>query len=102
MKIGKVMGPVHTLHRTNALGKQDFVLVHSDERYLAAVNLSEAEPGDQVLMVTGTAASKFCMDAPVDAVVVAVVDQNRAGSDIPMRNAEKSYEQTLEDAKRPM
>ena len=33
-----------------------------------------AGAGDRVLLVTGTAASKFCMEAPVDAVVVAILD----------------------------
>jgi microcompartment protein CcmK/EutM len=33
-----------------------------------------AGKGDKVLLVTGTVASKFCMEAPVDAVVVAIVD----------------------------
>ena len=31
--------------------------------------------GDKVLLVTGTAASRFCMEAPVDAAVVAILDQ---------------------------
>jgi microcompartment protein CcmK/EutM len=28
-----------------------------------------------VLLATGTVASRFCMDAPVDAAVVAIVDE---------------------------
>jgi len=31
--------------------------------------------GDKVLLVTGTVASRFCMEAPVDAAVVAIIDQ---------------------------
>ena len=30
--------------------------------------------GDHVLLITGTVASKYCMDAPVDAAVVAILD----------------------------
>ena len=30
--------------------------------------------GDRVLLATGTVASRYCMDAPVDAAVVAIVD----------------------------
>ena len=33
-----------------------------------------AGKGDKVLLVTGTVASKFCMEAPVDAAVVAIID----------------------------
>jgi len=31
--------------------------------------------GDKVLLVTGTAAARFCMESPVDAAVVAILDQ---------------------------
>ena len=34
-----------------------------------------AGDGDRVLLVTGTVASRFCMEAPVDAAVVAIIDQ---------------------------
>jgi len=30
--------------------------------------------GDQVLLTTGTVASRYCMDAPIDAAVVAILD----------------------------
>ena len=33
-----------------------------------------AGTGDRVLLVTGTVASRFCMDAPIDAAVVAILD----------------------------
>ena len=33
------------------------------------------ENGDRVLLVTGTAATKFSMEAPLDAAVVAIIDQ---------------------------
>ena len=34
-----------------------------------------AGPGDRVLLAMGTVASRFCMDAPIDAAVVAIVDE---------------------------
>ena len=34
-----------------------------------------AGEGDRVLLATGTVASRYCMDAPVDAAVVAIVDE---------------------------
>jgi microcompartment protein CcmK/EutM len=30
--------------------------------------------GDHVLLATGTVASRYCMDAPIDAAVVAILD----------------------------
>ena len=36
-----------------------------------------AGPGDRVLLATGTVASRYCMDAPVDAAVVAIVDDGK-------------------------
>ena len=30
--------------------------------------------GDRVLLATGTVASRYCMDAPIDAAVVAILD----------------------------
>jgi len=33
-----------------------------------------AGQGDRVILVTGTVASRFCMEAPVDAAVVAILD----------------------------
>ena len=38
-----------------------------------------AGTGDKVLLVTGSAAAKFSMEAPVDAVIVAIVDQEKEG-----------------------
>ena len=38
------------------------------------VHFVGAGPGDQVLLATGTVASRYCMDAPVDAAVVAILD----------------------------
>lgn len=101
MKVGKVIGSMETRRRADSLNQQRFVLVHAGGQDMAAVDQTGAKPGEQVLMVTGPAAAKFCMDAPVDAVVVAVIEQNVLGSEIPMRNAEKSYEQTVADAMKP-
>ena len=34
----------------------------------------------RVLLATGTVASRYCMDAPVDAAVVAIVDEGKQGT----------------------
>ena len=97
MKLGKVMGPLH-LRGAELLDGRDCMLVKLGDGELAAVNRARAKAGDRVLLVTGTPASGLCMDAPVDAVIVAVVDENTAGSDIPARAVDKSVEDTFQDA----
>ena len=47
-----------------------------DEELVAADQVG-AGPGDRVLLATGTVASRYCMDAPVDAAVVAIVDEGK-------------------------
>ena len=41
---------------------------------MVAADQVGAGTGDRVLLVTGTVASQFCMEAPVDAAVVAILD----------------------------
>ena len=59
MKIGTVTGSVWATRKAACLQGQTFLVVR---------------PGDRVLLATGTVASRYCMDAPVDAAVVAIVD----------------------------
>ena len=47
------------------------------EEELVAADQVGAGPGDRVLLATGTVASRYCMDAPVDAAVVAIVDDGK-------------------------
>jgi len=54
---------------------QTFLVVKTSEEELVAADQVGAGKGDRVLLVTGTVASRFCMEAPVDAAVVAIVDQ---------------------------
>ncbi len=75
MKIGNVTGSVWATRKAECLQGQTFLVVHTEKEELVAADQVGAGPGDRVLLVTGTAASKFCMDAPVDAVVVAIVDR---------------------------
>ena len=67
MKIGTVTGSVWSTRKAQCLQGQTFSVVAADQ--------VGAGKGDKVLLVTGTAASKFCMEAPVDAAVVAIIDQ---------------------------
>ena len=41
---------------------------------IVAADQVGAGVGDHVLLATGTVASRYCMDAPIDAAVVAILD----------------------------
>lgn len=75
MKIGKVIGPVRATRKAACLQEQTFLVVRSGEEELVAADQVGADTGDCVLLTTGTVASRYCMDAPVDAAVVAIVDE---------------------------
>ena len=49
----------------------------SGSEELVAADQVGAGPGDRVLLATGTVASRYCMDAPVDAAVVAILDSKK-------------------------
>lgn len=74
MKIGTVTGAVWSSRKAPCLMGQTFLVVRSGEEELVAADQVGAGNGDRVLLVTGTAASRFCMEAPVDAAVVAILD----------------------------
>ena len=76
MKIGTVTGSVWSSRKAQCLQGQTFLVVDTMHGPVVAADQVGAGKGDKVLLVTGTAASKFCMEAPVDAVVVAIIDQD--------------------------
>ena len=74
MKIGTVTGVVWSSRKAPSLMGQTFLVVQTMEGQVVAADQVGAGTGDKVLLVTGTAASRFCMEAPVDAAVVAILD----------------------------
>ena len=74
MKIGKVIGSVWATRKAQCLQGQRFLVVDTGREDLVAADQVGAGIGDQVLLTTGTVASRYCMDAPVDAAVVAILD----------------------------
>ena len=74
MKIGTVKGAVWSSRKASCLMGQTFLVVDTPEGQVVAADQVGAGSGDQVLLVTGTVASRFCMDAPIDAAVVAILD----------------------------
>lgn len=81
MKIGVVTGSVWATRKAQCLQGQTFLVVDVDSQSVVAADQVGAGVGDRVLLATGTVASRYCMDAPVDAAVVAILDpegfQNR-------------------------
>ena len=74
MKIGTVTGAVWATRKAQCLQGQTFLVVRVEDQPIVAADQVGAGVGDRVLMATGTVASRFCMDAPVDAAVVAILD----------------------------
>ena len=56
---------------------QTFLLVDIGNEELVAADQVGAGKGDRVLLATGTVASRYCMDAPIDAAVVAILDPEK-------------------------
>ena len=79
MKIGTVTGVVWSTRKAASLMGQTFLVVQTPEGQIVAADQVGAGTGDKVLLVTGTAATRFCMEAPVDAAVVAILDEGDKG-----------------------
>ena len=77
MKIGTVTGAVWSSRKAQCLMGQTFLVVRTPQGEVVAADQVGAGTGDKVLLVTGSPAAKFCMDAPVDAAIVAIVDPER-------------------------
>ena len=74
MKIGTVTGSIWATRKAQCLQGQTFLVVECGGEEIVAADQVGAGPGDRVLLATGTVASRYCMDAPVDAAVVAILD----------------------------
>ena len=75
MKVGHVVGSIWATRKAACLQGQTFLVVESEGQRIVAADQGGAGEGDRVLLATGTVASRYCMDAPVDAAVVAIVDE---------------------------
>ena len=78
MKIGTVTGSIWAKRKAQSLAGQTFLVVRSEAEELVAADQVGAGMGDRVLLVTGTVASRFCMEAPIDAAVVAILDEQKS------------------------
>lgn len=75
MKIGMVTGSIWATRKADCLQGQRFLVVQSGLEEIVASDQVGAGVGDKVLLITGSAAARFCMEAPVDATVAAILDQ---------------------------
>ena len=79
MKIGKVIGTVWATRKAGCLSGHTFLVVDTGREDLVAADQVGAGVGDRVLLATGTVASRYCMDAPIDAAVIAILDAEKNG-----------------------
>ena len=77
MMIGTVTGSVWATRKAACLQGQTFLVVDTLRGVVVAADHVGAGTGDKVLLVTGSAATKFSMEAPVDAAIVAIVDPEK-------------------------
>ena len=74
MKLGKVTGKVELKKQAQQPAGETVLLVEMEGNSLAALDRAGAKTGDRVLVAMSHAAGKYSMEAPSDAVVVAVVE----------------------------
>ena len=74
MKIGTVTGAVWSSRKANCLMGQTFLTIATPEGQIVAADQVGAGVGDRVLVVTGSAAARYNMAAPIDAAIVAILD----------------------------
>ena len=77
MKIGLVTDTVWATRKASCLAGQTFLVVDTQEGEVVAADHVGAGTGDRVILVTGSTAGKFSMEAPVDAAIVAIIDPER-------------------------
>lgn len=74
MIIGTVTGAIWATRKADCLQGQTFLVVDTLRGLVVAADHVGAGTGDKVLLVTGSAAAKFSMEAPADAAIVAIID----------------------------
>ena len=67
-------GSVWATRKAESLSGQTFLVVNTVQGTVVAADMVGAGKGDKVLLVLGEPASRFCMNCPVDAAVVAILD----------------------------
>ena len=74
MRVGTVVDVIWATRKAECLQGQTFLVVKAIDTEIVAADKVGAGPGDRVLVVTGSVASRYCDNTPVDAAAVAIVD----------------------------
>ncbi len=77
MRIGVVTGPVWATKKCPALTGQILLCVEADGAKYIAADLVGAGEGDRVILTFGAAARFEQGDVPIDAAIVAILDEMR-------------------------
>ena len=72
--VARADGYVLFIPNTIAGEEAEVLVVKVGTEQMVAADQVGAGIGDRVLLATGTVASRYCMDAPIDAAVVAILD----------------------------
>lgn len=75
MRAGLVLGAVWATKKSPALTGQSLLRVRCGETEYLAADLVGAGPGDRVILAFGAAARAGRPDVPVDAAIVAILDE---------------------------
>ena len=78
MRAGLVLGAVWATKKSPALTGQSLLRVRCGETEYLAADLVGAGPGDRVILAFGAAARAGRPDVPVDAAIVAILDETEA------------------------
>ncbi len=74
MRVGTVVDVIWATRKAECLQGQTFLVVKAIDTEIVAADKVGAGPGDRVLVVTGSVASRYCDNTPIDAAAVAIVD----------------------------
>ena len=78
MRIGTVLGPIGATKKCPALAGQIFLRVATESGEIIAADRVGAGVGERVILVSGGAARLERRDVPVDAAIIAILDETEA------------------------
>ncbi len=78
MRIGTVLGPIWATKKCPALAGQIFLRVATEGGEVIAADRVGAGVGERVVLVSGGAARLERRDVPVDAAIIAILDETEA------------------------
>lgn len=78
MRVGTVLGPIWATKKCPALAGQIFLRVATESGEIIAADRVGAGIGERVILVSGGAARLEQRDVPVDAAIIAILDETEA------------------------